>query len=149
MSASRIGGAITNLKGSYINVLGGYDNNLRSQSSHYQYNVASNSWSAKTNLNLAISLHDCGCVLNSSNISEIYWFSGIYKSSSSTTYRHRTYKYNTTSNTNTLCTDFALTTTIADCLLRYSCAVLDNKIYILGGTLNDTGVQTCQVYIPY
>lgn len=149
MTAVRIGGAITTSNEGYIDVIGGCNTDLHSQTSHYQYNVASNSWSTKTTLSLATSLHDSGYVLDSSNSSVIYWFSGIYKSSSSTTYRNRTYKYYFSSNTNTLCTDFSLSTTKADCLLRYSCAVLDNKIYILGGTLGDVAVTTCQVYIPH
>ena len=151
MSTARIGGAVTSSKEGYIDVLGGSNSDLYSQNSHYQYNVASNSWSTKTTLSLAIALHDSGYVLDSSNNSVIYWFSGIYTSStsSSTTYRHRTYKYYISSNTNDLCTDFALSTSVADCLLRYSCAVLDNKIYILGGTLNGVASTACQVYIPY
>lgn len=149
MTAVRIGGAIATSKEGYIDVIGGYNTNLYSQTTHYQYNVASNSWSTKTALAQGIALHDCGCVLNYYNSSEIYWFSGLHKTSSSTAYRNRMYKYSISANTNTQCVDFALSTTLADCLLRYSCAVLDNKIYILGGTLNDVAVKTCQVYIPY
>lgn len=149
MTAVRIGGAIAPSKEGYIDVFGGYNNSLYSQSTHYQYNIASNSWSTKTNLAQAIALHDCGCVINYYNSSEIYWFSGLYKTSSSTAYRNRMYKYSISGNTNTQCTDFSLSTTVTDVLLRYKCEVLDNKIYILGGTLNNVAVKTCQVYIPY
>ena len=149
MSAVRIGGAIAPSKEGYIDVLGGYNNSLYSQTTHYQYTVASDSWSTKTALTQNIALHDCGCVLNSYNNSEIYRFSGYHKTSSSSSYRNRTYKYSISANTDTQCTDFSLSATLAECLLRYSCAVLDNKIYILGGTVNNVAVKTCQVYIPY
>ena len=149
MIAPPIRTAVTYIDGGYIDVMGGYNTNLYSQSTHYRYDIASDSWSTKTALAQSITLHDCGCVLNSSNNSEIYWFSGLYKSSSTTSYRNRMYYYSVSADTNTQYTDFSLTATITDVLLRYKCAVLDNKIYILGGTLNDVAVKTCQVYIPY
>lgn len=150
MTVVRIGSAIASSKEGYIDVFGGYNNSLYSQATHYQYNITSNSWTAKTAFAQgSIALHDCGCVLNSYNNSEIYWFSGMHKTSSSSAYRIGTYKHSISDNTNTQYTDFSLNTTLANALLRYKCAVLDNKIYILGGTLNDKAVKTCQVYVPY
>lgn len=149
MSAVLLGSAVTSCKEGYIDVLGGYNDNLYSQTAHYQYNIASNSWSTKTALGQSIALHDCGYVIDSNNSSNIYWFSGFYKTSSTSSYRNRMYKYSISANTNTQCTDFGLDATVTNTLIRYSCAVLDNKIYILGGTLNNTAVKTCQVYVPY
>lgn len=149
LSTALLGSAVTSCKEGYIDILGGYNTNLYSQTSHYQYNIASNSWSTKTALGQSIALHGCGCVLNSNNSSDIYWFSGLYKTSSTTSYRNRMYKYSISSNTNTQYTDFCLDGTVTNALIRYSCAVLDNKIYILGGTLIDKAVNTCQVYVPY
>lgn len=149
MTAVLIGGAVTSCKEGYIDVLGGYNTNLYSQTTHYQYNITSNSWSTKASLSQGLVLHDCGCVIDSNNSSNIYWFSGYAKTSSSSSYRNRMYKYSVSGNTVTQCTDFSLDSTVSNVLLRYKCAVLDNKIYILGGTVNDTAVKTCQVYVPY
>lgn len=151
MNTALIGSAIASSKEGYIDVLGGYSTSLYTQDYHYQYNIASNSWSTKTDLAQTLALHDCGCVLDYYNNSEIYWFSGRSKSSSSASshYRNRIYKYNISSDKNTQCIDFSPYTTEEDVLLRYKCAVLDNKIYILGGTLDTIPVNTCQVYIPY
>lgn len=149
ITSARIGSAIAPSKEGYIDVLGGYNTSLNAQSTHYQYNITSNSWSTKRALDQGLSLHDCGCVLNHYDNSEIYWFSGYHKTSSSSAYRNRIYKYSFSDDMNIQCTDFGLDTTNPNVLLRYSCTVLDNKIYILGGTLNDKAVKTCQVYVPY
>jgi N-acetylneuraminic acid mutarotase len=149
MTTSLIGSAITSSKEGYIDVLGGYSDRLYTQNFHYQYDIASDLWSTKTGLAQSLALHDCGCVLDSYNNSEIYLFSGCTKSTSTSYYRNRIYKYNISADTYTQCTDFSPSTTEEGVLLRYKCAVLDNKIYILGGTLDTIPVNTCQVYIPY
>ena len=149
MTSVRYLHASTVVSEGYIDVIGGCNSNGYSQTTHYQYNIASNSWSTKTAMVQGIFSHDCESITNNYGNSEIYWFSGVAKSSSSTSYRNRTYYYSVAGNTNTQCMDFSLEGTIGSILIDYSCAVLDNKIYILGGTLNDVAVKTCQVYIPY
>ena len=103
-----LGSAVTSCKEGYIDILGGYNDYLYSQTTHYQYNIASNSWSTKTALSQGLALHDCGCVIDSDNSSNIYWFSGFTKTSSYSSYRNRMYKYSIQNQSLSQCTDFGL-----------------------------------------